>query len=718
MRTGRAVTALCAAAALLVPLAAAGASDLPVFADALGSGWANWSWDTTVNLGATSPVHSGTDSLAVTFTAAWGGLYLHSGSNLDGNAYTTLRFFVHGGAAGGQKLWVVLYDGSGNAGPGVAVSPVAGTWTEVDVPIASLGSPAAISGIVWQDTSGGAQPTFYLDDVTLVAATGPPPTPTPTPPPGAGPAIAVDTGAGLHAISPGIYGMNYADETLAADLRLPVRRWGGNSTSRFNWQNDMTNTGSDWYFENVPQDPGSADAFVDQDRRTGTATLMTVPLIGWTAKRRLTSHPYDCGFKVSKYGAQQSTDSWDSDCGNGLHSDGSDLTGNDPTDTSVAIDPSFVQSWVAHLVGKYGTAAAGGVPYYDLDNEPMLWSDTHRDVHPQPNSYDEMKDRTWAYAAAVKAADPTAATLGPAEWGWTGYFWSALDWAAGGAWWDSPPDRLAHGDVPFVEWYLQQMRAYEQQHGVRILDYLDEHFYPPTVALASAGNSATQALRLRSTRLLWDTTYSEESWIAQPVYMIPRMHGWVDANYPGTRLAISEYNWGALDSINGALAQADVLGIFGREGLDLATLWGPPNFGDPGAFAFRIYRNADGAGHGFGESGVSAASADQGRLSAYAAIRAWDGALTIVVVNKTGGGLTSTISIGTFWPAANAHVYCYSAANLGAIVQAADVPVAARAITTTFPASSITLLVVPPVPGPTPTPHPDAPRRRLRPGAP
>jgi hypothetical protein len=50
------------------------------------------------------------------------------------------------------------------------------------------------------------------------------------------------------------------------------------------------------------------------------------------------------------------------------------------------------------------------------------------------------------------------------------------------------------------------------------------------------------------------------------------MRDWVDTWYPGTRLAITEYNWGGLDGLNGALAQADVLGIFGREGLALATL--------------------------------------------------------------------------------------------------------------------------------------------------
>src|SRR5262249_30278354 len=123
--------------------------------------------------------------------------------------------------------------------------------------------------------------------------------------------------------------------------------------------------------------------------------------------------------------------------------DGSNVTGNDPRDTSIAITSTFVQDWIRHLMGKYGSAAQGGVGLYCLDNEPMLWNSTHRDVHPQPTSYDEMRNQTIAYASAIKAVDSTAQTLGPVEWGWTGYFWSALDAAPGGSWWNNPQDRLA-----------------------------------------------------------------------------------------------------------------------------------------------------------------------------------------------------------------------------------------------------------------------------------
>ncbi len=51
------------------------------------------------------------------------------------------------------------------------------------------------------------------------------------------------------------------------------------------------------------------------------------------------------------------------------------------------------------------------------------------------------------------------------------------------------------------------------------------------------------------------------------------MREWVQTYYPGTGPSVSEYNWGGLEHINGALAQADVLGIIGREQLDMAMLW-------------------------------------------------------------------------------------------------------------------------------------------------
>lgn len=523
-----------------------------------------------------------------------------------------------------------------------------------------------------------------------------------------GPAVTVDATAGNHNISNDIYGMNFASEALAKDLKLPVRRWGGNRTTRYNWQIDVDNTGSDWYFENIPNPPppngrvlpdgSAADQFVEQDRRTGTKSLITLPMAGWVAKRRPPndSHPYDCGFQVSRYGAQQSVDPWDTNCGNGVKANGSNVTGNAASDTSVAVGTSFDQDWMRHLIANYGKANAGGVKFYALDNEPELWRFTHRDIRPQPLGYDELRDRTWQYAAAVKAVDANAKVLGPASWGWTAYFYSDLDTAPGGDWWNDPKDRNAHGGVPLAEWYLQQMKAYEQQHGLRILDYLDEHYYPQASGVFSNNtDAATNALRLRSTRSLWDPTYTDESWIGEKINLIPRMKGWVANNYPGTKLAVSEYSWGAMHHINGALAQADVLGIFGREGLDLATLWGPPEADQPGAYAFRMYLNVDGKGGRFGNYAVKTTSADQAKLSVYGARRGKTGAMTLIAVNKAGTALSSKITLTHFSAGTSAKVFRYSPANLNAIQHLANTPVSGGVINAELPADSITMYVIP-----------------------
>lgn len=173
------------------------------------------------------------------------------------------------------------------------------------------------------------------------------------------------------------------------------------------------------------------------------------------------------------------------------------------------------------------------------------------------------------------------------------------------------------------------------------------------------------------------------------------MKQWVTERYPGTKLAITEYNWGAFGFMNGALAQADLLGIFGREGLDLATLWPSTpnvNVNAPGIFAFRMYRNYDGTGKKFGETSVKAASDNQDKLSVYAALRS-DGALTTIVINKTSNALSSKLSLAGFNPTSTAQLYRYSQSNLNAIAREQDVAVQTGAISTTFPANSISLFV-------------------------
>jgi len=508
--------------------------------------------------------------------------------------------------------------------------------------------------------------------------------------------LSVDAAAGRHAISPLVYGVNFGSQTSGLNkvLNIPVDRWGGNSTSRYNYTNGFTNTGADWYFENVVSDQ-SLTGFVDADRSTGTKSLVTVPMIGWVAKNgSATEHPFTCSFPKAAFPVQDGFDHWDPDCGTGTRN-GTDLTA-DPSTTSTQVGSGFDQAMVASLVSRYGTAASGGVGFYELDNEPVIWNSTHRDVHPDPLTASELREKSLDTAKAIKAADPSAAVLGPSDWGWCAYYFSGAQDCG------QAVDADVNGAEPLGVWYLKQFAAAQQSSGARLLDYFDEHFYPqaPGVALGRAGSAATQALRLRSTRSLWDPSYVDESWIgtdvgAEPLAWIRTMKAWVNASYPGTRTAITEYNFGGLESVNGALAQADVLGIFGREGLDLATLWAPEKTSEPWAYAFRMYRNYDGRRHTFGDLSVKASSSNQGRLAAYAATRSSDGALTVVVINKTHAKITSRLSLKNFAGRTRAAVYRYSSAHKTSIRKLASAKVHAGRVTLTYPASSISLLVLP-----------------------
>lgn len=513
--------------------------------------------------------------------------------------------------------------------------------------------------------------------------------------------VSVDASADRHAIDPRIYGVAYGDAASLSDLRAPVNRLGGNNTSRYNWQVNADNRGSDWYFESIPfaNTPGEVgDSFVTASRAGGSAPMLTIPMVGWVAKVGANRSKLS-SFSIAKYGAQTGNDwQWFADAGNGVHPGGAFVAGNDPNDASVPADSLFQQGWARHLVTTWGTATAGGVGYYLLDNEPSIWFSTHRDVHPTGPTMQEVRDKAVDYAGRLKTADPSALVVGPEEWGWSGYFYSGFDQQYGSQHgWTSLPDRANHGGADYLPWYLAQLRDASAAAGRRLLDVFSVHYYPQGGEFSNDTSTAMQLRRNRSTRSLWDPAYVDETWINDHVELVPRLRGWVAGNYPGTKIAITEYNWGAEDHINGATAQADVLGIFGREGLDMATRWTTPAASTPTYKAMKLYRNYDGAGSGFGETGVRAQTPDPNTLSAFASVRASDGALTVVVVAKSLAGATPlSVTAAGFSARGPAQAWQLTAAN--AITRLPDVAISAGALSTSLPPQSVTLFVLPRAP--------------------
>jgi Glycoside hydrolase family 44 len=512
--------------------------------------------------------------------------------------------------------------------------------------------------------------------------------------------ITVDPSANRHAIDPNIYGVAHATTAQLSDLNTLLNRNGGNNTSRYNWQLNADNRGSDWYFESIADSSATAgergDTFITKSQAANAKAMLTIPTIEWIAKVG-TGRSKLASFSIAKYGAQTGNDwQWYADAGNGIRAaDSQFVVGNDPNDANVASNSTFQQAWTQHLVSRWGTNAAGGLRYYILDNEPSLWHSTHRDVRPTGATMDEIRTRIVDFATKIKAVDPTALVVGPEEWGWSGYFYSGYDQQWGSAHgWSSLPDRGNHGGADYLPWLLGQLRQTSTTASQRLLDVFTVHYYPQGGEFSNDVSTAIQLRRNRSTRSLWDPTYVDETWINDRVQLIPRLKNWVTTSYPGTLVGITEYNWGAENHINGATTQADIYGIFGREGLDMGARWATPDSTTPTYKAMRLYRNYDGNESTFGETSVAAATANPDNVAAFAALRSSDGALTVMVINKQlSTTSTATINLSTFAHRGTTQVWQLTSNNV--ISRLSDLSVSGTSFAATLPAQSITLFVVP-----------------------
>lgn len=587
----------------------------PVFdaRSGLHAGWKDYGW-------APRRVRAGAP-VALDLSAAGGWIVAHPGA-LPGR-FGGLRFDVRAPEASPELLEVSLDASLPRAPfPRVAlraashrVSEKDGVWS-VFLAMQELNPQAvefdrivfrarqAVAGQVELDAIG-------LTTVTAAAATAASAAPTQRPARVA--RFTLDCEAQAHPIDPMIYGIAYDPRRAARDthvwrLGASARRWGGNPASRYNWElGNAWNTGSDWFFQNVNATGQPGDAwlrFMNENVERGVVGALTVPMLGWVAKD---TRAY--AFPVAQFGAQQRTAPENPDAGNGVGPDGKPIPPGPPTQTSVPLPPESVTRWVRAIRERERDGRAR-VQLYILDNEPMLWASTHRDVHPEPTTYDELLERTLAYSAAVRAAHPQALIAGPALWGWPAYFYSAADQVSGFA---ARPDRRAHGDLPFLAWWLRELRAHERRTGQRPVDVVDVHFYPqaPGVGgLHGLTDDGAAALRLRSTRGLWDPAYLDESWIGERIQLVPRLRAWIAEHAPGLELAIGEWNFGAETHMSGGLATAEALGRFGLLGLRAAFYWDYPPDQSPAFWAFRAFRDFDGQGARFLDLSVPVSGSD------------------------------------------------------------------------------------------------------------
>jgi hypothetical protein len=453
----------------------------------------------------------------------------------------------------------------------------------------------------------------------------------------------IDAQRDVHPISRFIYGAN---QLIGPQwTHATFERFGGNRTTAYNWITNASNAGRDWhcisddYFSGkTPGAPIAAMLRNAFDRDAGA--LITVPINGYVAADENGDDVRTSGPNFLQTRFHQS-----------VPAKGAPFTLTPDPNAPVVYQDEFV-NWVKANF-PYGQTDASRAIWFTLDNEPDIWAGSHPEVHPKKTTYAELIEKTIAYATAIKNVEPNALVFGPANYGWNGYV-SLQD----------APDRQGRD---FHIFYLKEMAKASAAAGKRLIDAVDIHYYPEATGggvrvTSQKSTPPIVAARLQSPRSLWDPDYMETSWITKkihrPIEVIPELQDKIAANYPGTKIAISEYNFGGSGDISGGIAEADVLGIFGRTGVFSANEWpGIPTepYIDGG---FAMYRDFDGQDGSFGDTSISATTDDVPDTSIYASLdSANPNRMVLVAINKTDHAITADVQLKDGKPFRTAEVY-------------------------------------------------------------
>ena len=517
--------------------------------------------------------------------------------------------------------------------------------------------------------------------------------------------VTVDALSNRHAISTYVYGGAYPqDSPTITDSGLSVVRWGGNSTSRYNWQLFTYNAANDWYFEDFNySEIGDADStkFITDVKNAGSHPLMTMVMLPWVAQSAENGSNGHWSFSVSKYGSQCGVDPFNPDAGDGLKTDCSTTLTANPNDANVPLldqpgskDPPgsvYRNQWAAALASAFGTAPH----FYNMDNEIDIWGGTHRDVHPAPTAYNEMRDTFVTEARNLKGWDSKAIRLGPVSCCWW-FYWNGANGS----------DKGAHAGVDLLPWWLNEVYWEDKVSGVRSVDVLDVHAYPDGPDTSTWTQAQKQALAARIYRDYWDPTYVSESgsinqnWATfiQPnktiPFRIPRIRATANMIYPGTPVSFTEWSaaFAGESDFSTALGDADAYGILGRERMYLASRWTAPAPTNPNYLALKLFTNYDGHHHGFATTSVSDTNnGDPNLFSSYAALNSTGKTLTVLVLNKDPSNtVQAQFTINGFTPS-QVTSYTLASTNPTKIVASATTSWSA---TQAFAPYTATLLVV------------------------
>jgi hypothetical protein len=501
-----------------------------------------------------------------------------------------------------------------------------------------------------------------------------------------------------HPISPYIYGINFASKIDGLPTALTLDRSGGNRWTTYNWETNASNAGSDYQYENdnylgSSSEPGAAvSSLIAEDQKNGMASLITVQMQGLVAGDTkgpvsVTNPPDKTRFKKVFYEKK--------------------IVSDEPftVTPSVSDDYVYMDEFIWALDRKFaGRNIFGAKPsthpvFVSLDNEPEAWKSTHLEVQGKTGiTTDDYIARTISLTTALKKQFPELVIFGPAHYGFFGIYS-----------WNGDMSATPSGNNWFPDKYLPALKAASAKFGRPLVDVYDFHWYPE--ATDSAGARVTTLMSpnltddqvqaiVQSPRSLWDNTYKEKSWIinalGQPIDILDRLQTRIDAENPGMKVALTEYDNGGGQHIAGTIAQSDNLGVFGAHGLFAANLWLLTPKEPYSLAGFRAFRNFDGANHHFGDTSIQATSSNVANVAVYVSTdSARPGRVVMVAINRSPSEQVTEVTGQPL--SGTAHLFRMSAATSAKQktiqpVATGDQPVSGSAISLALPALSVTTI--------------------------
>jgi len=490
-------------------------------------------------------------------------------------------------------------------------------------------------------------------------------------------------------ISPYIYGLNFSDGITDAPAGITMDRQGGNRWTAYNWENNASNAGSDWYYDNDDYLGGGdtpAGAVFNQitsDQSRSQASLMTVQLQGYVAADKLgTATDSNRGDLATRFKQV-------------VNKKGSAFTTTPSTADAFVYMDEFLWNLDHGKPGIFGASAA--IPtFVNLDNEPELWNSTHSEIQGTTAvTSDDYITKTISLTKALKDQFPNVKLFGAVHYGFLGAYN-----------WNGEMGASVNGSDWFVDKYLLAMKVASNTYGKRLVDVYDFHWYSEATSTdtgqrvagltgASLTDGEVQAI-VQCPRSLWDPTYSENSWISNdmgigPIMMLARLQSKIDAEWPGTQMAITEYESGGDNHIAGAVAQADNLGIFADKGVFAASWWPPSGTYPYTVGAFRAYRGFDGANANFGDTSLKTTSSSIANVSVHASLDSQAaGRVVFVAINRSTSFQEVALNGQTLSGTATVHRIT---AESGAAQVAAGTPVA-PVLAGSVPVSGNSFLIV------------------------